>query len=206
MKKFLLYLGLGAMVTLSACYPQGPQYVEDMDVVMSNYDNQFSFGSKTTFWLPDKVANVTGEPNSGNIGYLNASYSKTILDRIRQNMTSRGYTVTNDTNAADLRIYPAVLSVDFTTYFDYWYGYWGYGDGYGWYYPPYYSSYTFTVGTLMMNMIDSKNANPDGSHDMVWFGAINGLTGTSYATTMASRINNGIDRAFTQSPYIKKTK
>jgi hypothetical protein len=202
MKKILFYVGLIAIVALSSCYPDGPEYVEDMDIVLTNYDKDFNFSQPTTFSVPEHVLEVTGEPDPDNPTYLSDVYAKPILDAIIRNMEDRGYTQVAD--SGDLLIFPAALETDITTYYDYWYGYWGwYGSYYGWYYPPYYASYTFTVGTLLINMIDKNSYDPiTESRNMVWVAGINGLTG--YSTSAKDRINSTIDRAFDQSPYLKK--
>ena len=43
-KKFVFYLSI--IIILGSCHPQGPEYYEDLDVVYTNFDDQFDFASK----------------------------------------------------------------------------------------------------------------------------------------------------------------
>jgi hypothetical protein len=52
-------------------------------------------------------------------------------------------------------------------------------------------------------MIDVANWNPDSPGDSpVWSAALNGLVGDTRSGA-ATRITNGINQAFAQSPYLK---
>jgi hypothetical protein len=108
--------------------------------------------------------------------------------------------------------------------YPYWGYYWGwYGGWYWWwkksgplkstegtqYYPyyPYYPttgySYAYTTGTLMIDMIDIKNAKPEFDIlPVAWTGAINGILSSNKAD-IQSRIKSNIDQCFTQSPYLQ---
>ena len=41
MKKYLI--AIVSAVLLAGCYPSGPDYVEQLDIVVSNYDPNFDF-------------------------------------------------------------------------------------------------------------------------------------------------------------------
>ena len=85
------------------------------------------------------------------------------------------------------------------------YGYPGYGYpgwGYpGWGYPSYGTSYySYTTGTVMMNMLDVKNyAFDDSAPVIMWTGGLNGILSSG---SSASRITRDINQAFGQSPYL----
>jgi len=72
---------------------------------------------------------------------------------------------------------------------------WSFSMGWGWGYP---SVSSYTTGTLVMTLIADGEDYIDPTR--VWTGAINGLLSGSYNST---RVNNAIDQAFTQSPYLK---
>jgi len=84
-------------------------------------------------------------------------------------------------------------------------GYWpGYGPGYGWGYPGYWGSGSYQSGTLFMDMIWPASPEPPTEPPtipVVWTGALNGVLSGSSAGA-ATRLTDGINRAFTQSPYL----
>jgi hypothetical protein len=40
---------------LYGCYPKGPEYTSDYDLVVSDYDPDYDFGSQKTYFMPDTV-------------------------------------------------------------------------------------------------------------------------------------------------------
>ncbi|MCF8366254.1 MAG: DUF4136 domain-containing protein, partial [Bacteroidales bacterium] len=76
----------------------------------------------------------------------------------------------------------------------------------GWYYPPYWGgSYvtSYTVGTLIINMHDVRNATTvTDSIPTIWNCAINGLLGSSTSTTQ-NRLDYNINQGFKQSSYLQ---
>lgn len=111
-------------------------------------------------------------------------------------------------------------------------GYWGwYGDWYykstNYYYPPYWawypsygaSYYSYKTGSLIMEMADGDSVrayrdwveaqngevNPNETPQILfnWTAQVEGLV-SSTAQSNDSRLENGINEAFTQSPYLMK--
>ncbi len=206
MKKNLFkVLLLCIVVTLAGCYPDGPDYVDEYDIVYTNYDDQFNFSGKKTYAMPDSVVKLTGSViDGGDLEFVNPAYAVTILNQIASNMASRGYQRIPDRDAADLVLFPSAVEI---TNISYYYDYWGYY--YGWYYPPYYGGWyypypivtSYTTGTIIMSLIDNKNFNPSDKQEAAWTGLINGvLEGTS--TDYNGRIKRSIDQAFSQSQYL----
>ena len=111
-------------------------------------------------------------------------------------MQSNGWTYTEDEEAADVAILPAVwTNTTVFYYYDYWCWYYPYYCGWGWGYPV---TTSYTTGTLLMAM---TSYNEDlAEPQRVWVGAINGLLSGVYDVT---RVKQGIDQAFVQSPYLK---
>lgn len=186
------------------CYPGGPEYYDEYDIVYTNYDKDFSFSGKNKYAIPDSVVKVTGNAAVGKpIEYVNATYNNIILDRIKANMSALGYTLVTDTAQADLIIFPAVLAVSYSTYYyDYWSYYYGYYYPYGGYYG-YPVEVTYNVGSLLMDMISKNDVNPANKSRFVWTGVVNGLAEGSTAD-FTSRIKKTIDQAFTQSQYLQQ--
>ncbi|MCK5454961.1 MAG: DUF4136 domain-containing protein, partial [Calditrichia bacterium] len=63
--------------------------------------------------------------------------------------------------------------------------------------------YSFSTGTVLITMIDPAKWDPGNPvNSPVWGGTLNGLTGDTRAG-ISTRIRNGIDQAFAQSPYLR---
>lgn len=199
----LLFVGLVTIMT--GCYPGGPEYLDEVDLVFTAYDKEYNFSGKKNYAMPDKIVKITGELVSGSLPtFINATYANPILNRIKDNMARKGYTLVSDTTLADLILFPAAVEVTTTSvnYYDYW-GYYGwYYPYYGWYYPyPVVTSYS--TGTLFMNILDkSGDLTANDKTRVVWTGWINGLLEGS-SSSFTPRINKTIDQAFTQSPQLK---
>jgi hypothetical protein len=184
------------------CYPDGAEYYEDTDVVYTNYDDKYDFKSKGTYSMPNQIVKITGNKADGEEPeFVKEPYNSQILAKIEGNMTQLGYTkAAYDPNAdaptTDLVLFPAVwTNTTVYYYYDYWCWYYPYYCGWGWGYPSY-SSYT--TGTLLMAMIADGDDYVQPTR--VWTAAVNGLLSGAYNVT---RVNNAIDQAFEQSPYLK---
>ena len=133
-RKIVLYLGI--IIILASCYPQGPEYYEDLDIVYTNYDDQFVFADKGTYSIPDKIVKITGDLVDGmDPEFVKEPFNTQMLQQIENNMAAYGWTKVEDPTNADLVLFPAVWTN--TTVF-YWYDYWcwynPYYCGWGWIY------------------------------------------------------------------------
>ena len=210
MKKYLI--AIVSAVLLAGCYPNGPDYVEQLDIVVSNYDPNFDFSAKSTYSLPDQVVKITGESiddpdGNGQPDFIDQGTATLILNQLRDNMNARGYTEVDETEDPDLIILPSAMeTTTLVYYYDYWYWGWYYpsypGYGWGWYYPGYYppAYSSYTTGTLFIATTDPKGLTPDNNVPVVWVGVVNGLLNYGNTTT---RIATSIDQLFAQSPYIQ---
>jgi hypothetical protein len=188
------------LVLLAGCYPQGPEYVEDMDIVLTYNEGNYDFAAKQTYARPNSIVKITGnlvgddEPE-----FLPDAVADVIIAQIDKNMEALGWELVDLESDPDILLMPA--SWETTTvmyYYDYWYWwYGGYYPPYG-YYPGYVSSYS--TGTLMMNITDPSVISGNGNPIVQWTGAINGILTYSFD---ANRVNKAVDRAFEQSPYLK---
>jgi hypothetical protein len=168
--------------------------------VYTNYQPEFDFSSRSTYFLPDKIIKITGNAiDDDNLPeFVDEPYNTQILNIIESNMNELGYTKVTDAQTADLLLFPASWT---NTTIYYWYDYWcwyypWYCGGYGWGYP---SVSSYTTGTLVMTLADQKDEYIEPY--MAWGGAVNGLLSGAYNI---GRIEKGIDQAFIQSPYLKK--
>jgi len=198
MRKIFIYISILGLV-MGSCYPNGPEYYEETDLVFTKYEEEYDFSVKGTYTMPDRIVKITGDLGEGNDPeFVKEPYNTQIIQMIASNMSDLGWARVDDPNEADLSLLPASWT---NTTIYYWYDYWCWyypyycGWGWGWGYPQV-SSYT--TGTLVMILMD--NHEPAIEPWNVWTGAVNGLLSGSYNT---SRIRNGIDQAFEQSPYLK---
>lgn len=207
MKRILL-MTLPAFL-LGSCYPAGPEYVDDLDVVYTTYDETYDFQGQNTYAMPDKIV-VDIEIEQGAVGrdttfvYMKDALAAPILAAIDARMQAYGWSKVNISAGPDVIINPAAVSST-TYYYSYWYDwyYGGYYGGYwGWYYPPYYSVSSITTGSLVLTMADPSLADqsPIGKSPLAWLVVANGVA-SGYGDV--GRVTKAIDQAFAQSPYLK---
>src|SRR4051812_17601457 len=121
---------LGICVLFAGCYPYSTAYVEELDLVITDYDAAYTFPGHHKYAIPDSIVKVTGNRIEGQPPVcVKEPYSTMILNTIKANMTAMGYTQVNDLTEADVILFPSALE---TTYQQYYYDYYYY---WGWYYP-----------------------------------------------------------------------
>ena len=205
MKHFIktMVVVIGLSLALQGCYPNGPEYIDDADVVITYVKGNYDFKSKSTYALPDRIVKITGNLTEGDDPiFIPDAAADPILTRIRLNMQNLGWQEVGLDENPDLLLAPASWETKtLTYYYDYWYWWWG--GGYpGWIYPPSYPPTVvsgFSTGTLIMGLIDPTVLSADGNTIVQWTGAINGILTETYNAT---RINNALDKTFSQSPYL----
>lgn len=197
MKKSKIYI-ISLIFLMAACYPDGPEYYEDLDIVFTNYTETFDFASHGKYAMPDKIVKVTGSLGEGEVPeYVKEPYNTQMLNLIDGNMAALGWEKVSSPENADLVLFPAVWTNTTVVYwYDYWCWYYPYYCGWGWGYG-YTTSYT--TGTFVMTLVPTEETEPSIEASSVWTAAINGLVSGYYTT---SRITDGIDQAFEQSPYL----
>ena len=193
-KKIVFYMGMIAI--LASCYPQGPEYYEDLDIVYTTYEDEFDFSSKGTYAIPDKIVKITGNIVEGkDPEFVDEPLNREMLDLMESNMAALGWTKTDNAEMADLVLLPAVWT---NTTIYYWYDYWcwiyPWYCGWGWGYP---AVTSYTTGTLVMTLVADGDEYVDPSR--VWTAAANGLLSGAYNST---RVTKAINKAFEQSPYL----
>lgn len=202
-KRLIAVVLMVSQFALWGCYLEGPDYTEELDLVYTNFDNQYDFASKGTYSLPDKVVKITGDPTAPP-EYIKDIYGIPILAEIDANMAALGWTKVdvNDVPGPDIQVLPAAWTTT-TIVGGYWGGYYcwyyPYYCGGGWYYP-YTPVSSYTSGTMVMTMVDPNKESTDDSKLVVWTGAMNGLLSGTYDI---ERVKKGIGQAFAQSPYLK---
>jgi len=198
MKRILFPLFVVAVV-FTSCYKQ-PDYdvLTDKAIVVTNHDASAVFASYQTYYLPDFVGEISDDVSDS---ILDAAVAQPILESIRSNMNSRGYTEVTNSDSADLGI--RVVTITVTTVGTYYPGYWwGYGGYYPYYpYYPYSYTYSYSTGSMIIELIDLENANDvTGKANVVWTSFSNGVLGNTSTSKLAV---DAVNQSFKQSPFIQ---
>ena len=203
---------LSIALLMYGCYPGGAQYVEDYDMTFATRVNpqyDWSNQQQNTYVMPEQVVDIS-DPDD-NFDPINPATEAQILSRVKMNMQQYGYTQLPDdsVNSADyIVLCQRLLTTNWVTYF--WGGWGGYYPGWGcpgcWggWYPPSSTTVSYQTGTLYVTMIDVATSDTTQERiNFIWDAGINGLTSGS-TSNIQSRLNNGIDKMFEISPYVKK--
>jgi len=202
MKK-LLFLLMGSTL-LFAC-KKTPDTDELMNsfVVQTAKDPNANFTSYKTYYISDTIALRASNPND--TLWTDAS-AKQLIDVVKSNMNSRGYTFVGHGANPDLGLgMTAIKDLNIgVIYPGYWWGYWG-GCYWGYCgYPPYYgygAIYSIPTGTMILDMIDLKNASANAKLFVPWSSVMSGGLGNSGNDLQLGV--EAINQAFNQSSYIQ---
>lgn len=199
--KLLLIIMLFAAtsVVVTSCYPDYGLTTSDFDVVTTFKSDATDFQTYRTFFIPDSIDKIL---DGGLISSNSGQYDQQVLKEIENQMIANGYTKVANPTTADLVLYIATTSSSTFTYYPGWWG--GY---YGWYYPWYgYGGvyYSYTTGSLFIDMVDKDKFDPNKKiTGVVWVGIVNGLLDNSSSVEIKTRVINSVDKMFEQSPYLK---
>ncbi len=205
MNRLFSYFALVALtgIGLAGCYPGGAVFTEDLDVVYTNFNDEYDFQSQSTYAMPDSIVIDVKTNTSGVVTYeyMDDSYARPILARIEANMTSYGWSRVPVTANPDVLLAPAGISST-NYFFSFWHNWWfgGIWGGWGWYFPPSFTVSSFTTGSFIMVIADPDNDSPINRSPTGWIGAMNGILNSR---GNLERVFSGIDVAFNQSPYLK---
>ncbi len=172
-------------------------------IVSTNVAQGVAFNHFKTYYISDTVSNLGG---TGEDSIIVGGIATTLVNQVVTNMNARGYTLVGPRQFPDLGMRMGVVKVTTINYYPGWWG--GYpGWGWGWwggYYPPYYgwsTVYSYTTGTLVLDMYNLKDARQTHEYVCVWNTTDFGALGSS-TTTNTGLATKALDQAFIQSPYI----
>ena len=180
-------------------------------LVFTNYDGKADFNRFTRYYMPDSVM-VIGDTKDPE--YWTGSKAADILKAYEDNMQACGYVRTDDKSEADVGL--QISYVQSVAYFvdyrnPYWWneypGYWlpGYWGDWGYWYYPYPVVYSYSVGSLLTEMVDlSTSPSADRKLTVVWNSFLSGLLSGSDAFNM-ELIVRAINQSFVQSPYLVRS-
>lgn len=177
---------------LQSCYPGEELTYSDTDLVVTFYNKDANFATKQTFAMPDSIVRLDED---GNFVSDPGPFDNQILNKIKSELQSLGFTEEAVQANADVLVIAAITTSTWVSggCYDWWYSWWY--PYYGWCYPTY---YTYDTGTIIIAMLD---VNVTEAKSGLWVAGINGLLGDSNSST-SSRINQNIEQAFNQSPYL----
>ena len=172
------------LVAFSACRKDPLKNLtnEESRIYITNYDTAARFETYQTFSIEDSVSVIQ---DNQSMGKQLGAFETNVIDAVRQNMKSRGYTEVDKSAGPDLAINISRVTNTSTgvfSYPDYWgdYGgfydpfYWGY-PGYGYYAPYIIGVYTIQNGGLEIDLLDLKNAAANGNKiQVLWTGLARG--------------------------------
>jgi hypothetical protein len=221
-RKYFIYLFVASIIPLLySCYPGGSEYYSETDLVITQHDNEFDFSSNKKYFMGDSINHIVEEGKENDV---NRKYDAEVLANIAAYLDTAGY-IRMEGGAPDsiLIAQSDVLISVIATSTEYsgigyipggggWWGYPGYGWGWGGYYPgyPWYPgygwgypyTYSYSTGSLFIEMADLKNIDEDEEIIPIpWQSTINGLL-SGDEDNMKWRIDRGIDQSFRQSPYL----
>ena len=208
MKRLLI---LSSLVLLAAACQKEP-YSQDEDgeyLVYTAPAKDVTFTDFRTFDIADSVL-VIGQKNKP--FYSQSDNALALIQAYRTNMEKLGYIYLPSNPDAELGIQLTYIEQTerYVQYYDdpYWWldypGYWpaGYwGNWTGWYYP-YPVTYSYTTNALVTDMVDLTAGEENGKLKIVCSCYIGGPASSSLQYDI-NRMEDAIDQAFVQSPYLK---
>ena len=208
MKKAWLIVPLLTATLVSCMKSPDTEKLSNSFVVQTSKQPDAEFNSYKTYYISDTIALKTTNPND--TLWVDAG-AKQLVDAVKTNMNARGYTFVNSNHSnPDLGLgLTAIKDLNIgVIYPGWWWGYWG-GCYWGYCgYPPYYPwyggggvIYSVPTGTIILDMIDLKNAAANGKLYVPWGAVMSGGLGNT-ANDLQLGVE-AIDQSFTQSPYIQ---
>ncbi|WP_268124802.1 DUF4136 domain-containing protein [Roseivirga pacifica] len=213
--------GLLCLLLVAGCYPNGAEYIDELDLVATIRDNSVNYDDYMTYVIPDTVMYITNDPDKE----IAESEEQLILTSVQDHFNSLGWQESADpeNNGSDVLITATLIdNVNVSVIYDWW-SYWGGWGGWGWYPPyppggwypwyPWYPGgittvYAYREGTLIIEMVDPNAGVNENDADtdpvpVLWSGSINGLLEGSQ-TSINARLAKGLDQMFNDSPYLDK--
>ncbi|MFL9483701.1 DUF4136 domain-containing protein [Chitinophagaceae bacterium LWZ2-11] len=176
-------------------------------VVVTNVDQNANFANYKTFYISDTLTYLS---NTSTDTILFDNNAKQIVAAIKQNMAARGFTFVPKSAQPDLGINAGIVKNTNAGYVypGWWGGYPGWWDPWYWgwpsypYYYPWTVAYVITSGSVIVDIVDLKNAARTKIIDVLWSDVSSGALGSDINGNLQRGINS-INQAFAQSPYIK---
>lgn len=201
-----------ALLAIACQKEPSPQDGDNEYLVYTSPSKDVTFTSYRTFDLADSLL-IIGQTDKP--VYSQSDNALALIQAVRTNMENLGYIYTPDNPDADLGIQMTYIikTERYVSFYNdpYWWldypGYWpsGYwGNWTGWYYP-YPVTYTYTTNALIADMVDLTAGEENGKLKIVWSCYIGGPASASINYDV-QRMQEAVNQAFAQSPYLKPSK
>jgi hypothetical protein len=203
------------LTIVSCADDKGFKSVDDYNVVVTLFDQDFNFGDFATFSMPDSVVHlrIPEKEATDNITWV---YDSHILSEVVDLFESSGYQkVDPHVTTPDFFVLVSVTKQNWLE-FPYehhwwvnwsWYTHWpSLTDTWDVTYPVQYTDepYSFSQGTLFIDIMDAKNRDATGEKIPIrWTAVINGVLGYTDPKSQ-NRIITSIKQAIEQSPYLDR--
>lgn len=207
MKKW--FLASLMVFALSACEEE--HGLDNDFLVFTNYDSEADFAGHETFFIPDSIliAGHSEEPQ-----YAKGASADEIIETYVDNMEAMGYIRVDKKEEADLGIQLTLIDdtrhfVGYTASSYWWWGFPGYWSPYYWgdwgyWHYSFPVHYSYSVGSLLTDMVDLKaKQGKEEKLPVIWNACISGLLSGSKHIDTVSAIR-GINQSFQQAGYLKK--
>lgn len=213
-KILFVFFWFSTLVLLfGGCYPDEADNPEEMELVTTEHDVNYSFAANRTYIMPDTVMPIIDLNDSSNNQQINTSADELILDQVADHLDALGYKRVINTEGEKPDVYVTISAIsalyllnDEDDWWYYWkyYRYWPipwvdeYYPWYPWGKPVYYG---YTIGTVIIQMMDGHTAAEE-KIPVVWCATLNGLLKDT-GQNIDQRVERDIDQAFEQSSYLK---
>ncbi len=202
----LVALVAALVLGLAACYPGGPENLDELGIVLTLKNPEGNFTGMMTYAMEDTVVELA-KPGDDSSEPIHTRFNPIILEELQGQMGNAGFTREMDpaANKPDAWLSVGAVESEVWLYYYSW-PYYGY-PGWGYYYPPYVGTTSFQQGTVIWQLHDLRDidpGDPGAEPPLNWVGSINGALDSKASTTEAD-IREGIRKAFAQSPYIAAT-
>ncbi len=202
--RVLAVLVVAMVLGLAACYPGGPENLDELGIVLTLKNPEGDFTDMMTYAMEDTVVALIKDGDTSSVA-IDPQFNPIILEELQTQMKNVGFSREMDPASNKPDVWLSVGAVESEVWL-YWYtwGYYGY-PGWGWYYPPYVGTTSFQQGTIVWQMHDLRGiddpTDPEAEPPLIWVGSINGALSNTASSTEAD-IRGGIRQGFVQSPYI----
>ncbi|ULQ58105.1 DUF4136 domain-containing protein [Flavihumibacter rivuli] len=201
--KRILYLSLLVASVVSCRKSPDTSELKVNFAVATSKDATANFGNYKTYHISDTISLRTTNPQDT---VWSDADAKRLIDAVKAEMADRGYTLVQRGSRPDIGIaFTAIKNLNLgVIYPGWWWGYWGcywYYCGYPPYYPYYGVVYSIPTGTLVLDMIDLKNAQVNNKLTVIWGSVMSG--GLGYTNDDIELGIDAINQSFEQSPYIQ---
>lgn len=197
-------------ITVIGCQTQGPEFVDDYDVVATTPDRDFNFGDIQFYFMPDTVVFINDSLDDEISDSEDAHrFDDEILAAVARNMQEKGYErlAEDDPLEPDVFVFISTLKSRYigVYWWSSWWSWWGWGGWWGSGWNPWYpwggTVYTWSTGTVIIDIVDPIAPPVFPRIPAVWNAMFNGLISGSDESILR-RIETNIDQAFIQSDYL----